>query len=379
MTAVAPMLEITDAILEIGGETLQVCIQCGTCTAVCPWGLVQEFSPRLLIRQVSLGFDGYEDESLWNCVTCRTCMERCPRDVDIIDVMRSTRSLMQESGTVPTQYRSPLGSLRSNGNPWSAERKDRTAWNETVGIAEFGPETENLFYACCTHCYDGRNKKVLKALATLLKQGGVSMGLIGNEESCCADQAHKCGAYSLFMELAGANDALFAERGVSKIIATSPHCMNMFNQHYEGNFESVHYTQVFDQLITEGKLKPNKEVPLKVAYHDPCYLGRHAGIYEEPRRVLKSIPGLEYIELPRNRESSLCCGGGGGGLWSEVPVPQRFGVLRVKEAQEAGAKVIATACPYCTIMLEDSLKAVNLDEELEVLDVAELLNKSIEE
>jgi len=379
MTAVAPMLEITDAILEIGGETLQTCMQCGTCSGVCPWGLVKAFSPRLLIRQASLGIEGYEGEALWNCVTCRTCMERCPRDVDIIDVIRSTRSLMQESGTVPPPFRAPLGSLRSHGNPWGEERDKRTAWNDEIGVPQYSEDTEYLLYACCTHCYDGRNKKVLKALVGLLQRGGVSMGLIGDEESCCADQAHKCGAYSVYMNLTAANDALFADRGVKRIIATSPHCMAMFNQHYEGDFDAIHYAQVLDRLIAEGKLEPKQEVPLKMAYHDPCYLGRHSGIYEEPRRVLQSIPGLEYIELPRSRESSLCCGGGGGGIWSEVPVQQRFGVLRVKEAQQAGAEVIATACPFCTIMLEDAVKALSLEEQVQILDVAELLHRSIEE
>ena len=378
MTAVAPMLEITDAILEIGGETIQICMQCGTCSGVCPWNLVRKFSPRLLIRQASLGVEGYESEALWNCVTCRTCVENCPRGVDIIDVIRSARSLMQESGTVPPPFRAPLGSLKSDGNPWQTPREERSAWNQEIGVPEFGEETENLFYACCTHCYDGRNKKVLKAMAGLLKKGGVSMGIIGNQESCCADQAHKCGAYSLSLELTGANDQLFQEKGVKKIIASSPHCMNMFNQEYEGNYQALHYTQVFDRLITEGKLKPSKEVALKVAYHDPCYLGRHNGIYEEPRRVLLSIPGLEYIELPRSRENSLCCGGGGGGIWSEVPVAERFGSLRVQEALEAGAEVIATACPFCTIMLEDAQKALGKEEEIRVLDVAELLFESVE-
>jgi Fe-S oxidoreductase len=378
MTAVAPMLEITDAILEIGGETIQICMQCGTCSGVCPWNLVRKFSPRLLIRQASLGVEGYESEALWNCVTCRTCVENCPRGVDIIDVIRSARSLMQESGTVPPPFRAPLGSLKSDGNPWQTPREERSAWNQEIGIPEFGEECENLFYACCTHCYDGRNKKVLKDMAELLKKGGVSMGIIGNEESCCADQAHKCGAYSLALELVGANDQLFAEKGVRKIIASSPHCMNMFNKEYQGDYQALHYTQVFDRLIAEGKLKPSKELALKVAYHDPCYLGRHNGIYEEPRRVLLSIPGLEYIELPRSRENSLCCGGGGGGIWSEVPVAERFGSLRVQEALEAGAEVIATACPFCTIMLEDAQKALGKEEEIRVMDVAELLFESVE-
>ena len=203
--------------------------------------------------------------------------------------------------------------------------------------------------------------------------------LIGSEESCCADQAHKCGAYSVYLELAGSNDALFAEKGVTKILATSPHCQAMYNQYYEGSFDARHYTQVLDELLAAGALTPTAEVPRKVAYHDPCYLGRHGGVYEEPRRVLQAIPGLEYIELPRNRERSLCCGGGGGGIWSEVPVQQRLGVLRVKEAQEAGAEVIATACPYCTIMLEDAVKALGLEGEIEILDVAELLHESVGE
>lgn len=379
MVSVSPMLEITDAVLEVGGETLRVCMQCGTCTGVCPWNLVDEFSPRLLIRLVSLGIEGYEADSLWNCVTCATCVSRCPRQIDIIDIIRATRSVMLESGIVPPLYRVPLSSLRNEGNPWSSPRSERLEWAEKIDVPEFSETTENLFFACCTHAYDARNRKALRDMASLLLKGGVSIGVIGTEESCCGDQAHKCGGLETYTTLQDSNKELFNSKGVQKIIASSPHCMNAFNKYYGGRFNSVHYTQIFDRIIKEGTLIPKNEVPLKVAYHDPCYLGRHNGIYEEPRNVLRSIPGLEYIELPRSRAKSLCCGGGGGGIWSEVEVDKRFSVLRINEAKEAGAQVIATACPFCTIMLEDGLRAIGIEEEeMKVRDVAELLHMSVE-
>lgn len=373
------MLEIADVIMEIGGDTLNQCMQCGTCTAVCPWNLVKDYNPRQLIKLVSLGLEGYEQDSLWDCVSCGTCVDRCPRKIDMIDVIRSTRSiLIEEGGSIPPLFRAPFGSLHNEGNPWTSPREDRHKWNENVGVPLFDENTEELFFACCTNAYDARNIKTLKVIASLLLKGGTSMGVIGTEESCCGDQVHRCGGLEIYTELEESNTELFTTKGVSKIITSSPHCLNTFTKLYENPFETRHYTQVLDELIKEGKLTPKNEVPLKVAYHDPCYLGRHNGIYEEPRNVLQSIPGLEYIELPRNRENSLCCGGGGGGIWSEVEVENRFGVLRLKEAKEAGAEVVATACPFCTIMLEDSLKALGLEEEIQILDVAELLHKSIE-
>jgi Fe-S oxidoreductase len=373
------MLEIADVIMEVGGADLKVCMQCGTCTGVCPWNLVDEFSPRHLLRLVGLGIEGYEQDSLWRCVTCATCVSRCPRQIDIIDVIRSTRSVMLESGVVPNEYRVPLGAMRNEGNPWGSPRAERMDWIGDINIPEFSKDTEALLFACCTHAYDARNRKVLKEMVSLLLKGGVSLGVIGTEESCCGDQAHNCGSLDTHSGLVDSNTELFASRGVRNIIASSPHCMNTFNKDYDGGFESIHYTQTFDEMIKNGKLIPKKEVPLKVAYHDPCYLGRHNGIYEEPRNVLQSIPGVDYLELPRNREKSLCCGGGGGGIWSEVDVDKRFSVVRVNEAIEAGAQAIATACPFCMIMLEDGLKAAGIDEEqMRILDVAELLYESIE-
>lgn len=379
MSVETPMLEITDAILEVGGETLKQCIQCGTCTGVCPWNLVKEFNPRQLIRLVSLGLEGYEQDSLWDCVTCGTCVSRCPRGIDMIDVIRATRSSMVEmGGGVPPLFRAPFSSLRGEGNPWGAPRGERVDWNKEVGIPDFNGTMHYLFFVCCTNAYDARNKSILRKLSSLLVKGGISMGILGTDESCCGDQAHKCGGLEISMHLEEINSKLFAARNVKRIITTSPHCMNMFLKQYSGNHEVFHYAQIFDELIRDGRLGLKNEVPLAVVYHDPCYLGRHNGIYEEPRNVLKSIPGLRYVEFERNRETGLCCGGGGGGIWSEVNVEHRFGVLRIKEARELGAQVIATACPFCMIMLEDSLKALNLEEEMKILDVAELLYTSVE-
>jgi Fe-S oxidoreductase len=163
---------------------------------------------------------------------------------------------------------------------------------------------------------------------------------------------------------------------------TSPHCLNALTKDYRklnGTVSSEHYIQVLDRLILEGRLSPTRPLDHRVSFHDPCYLGRHNGIYEPPRRVLRSIPGIELLEMPRSREDSLCCGGGGGGLWSDYPVEERFAVLRVKEALDVGAEVIVTACPYCVLMLEDAVKVLNVEERITVRDVAELLAESLDQ
>jgi Fe-S oxidoreductase len=379
MAAATPMLELTDLILEFGGSDLLTCMQCATCTGVCPWPAVRAFSPRRVIRLASLGLEGYEQEDLWNCVTCNNCVIRCPRGIDIVDVLRSTRAVMVEAGTFPASYNAPLGNLRSEGNPWSGLRKDRTLWTEDVSLPRYGKDTEYLFFTCCTQAYDPRNRKVGKALTAVLAAGGVSYGGLGIEENCCGDQALKVGAEDIYGQLKQSNLNLFRRHGVDKVIVSSPHCMQVMNLDYASEIplKAVHYTQLLARLMEKGKLVPVKELKRKVTYHDPCYLGRHASEYEAPRQVLHSIPGLQLLEMERNRESSLCCGGGGGGLWMDVPVEERFAVLRVREAQETGAEVIATACPYCTSMLEDAIKILDLEEQIVVRDVAELLAESV--
>jgi Fe-S oxidoreductase len=369
------MLELTDLILEVGGADLQQCMQCGTCTGVCPWPPLRDFSPRLLLRQASLGLEGYEQEALWNCVTCNTCVVRCPRGIDLVDVMRATRAVMLEAGTFPDTYRGPLGSLRSEGNPWSGERRGRQAWAEGLDLPLFGPGTEYAYFTCCTQAYDARNRKVARALVRVLRRAGVSFGLLGDRESCCGDQARKVGAEEVYQKLRESNLALLSGRAAKRLIVSSPHCLQTFNRDYRADhpLEAVHYTQLLRDLVAQGKLVPARGPGARVTFHDPCYLGRHAGEYEAPRLVLGSIPGLELVEMERNREMSLCCGGGGGGLWMEVPRDQRFAVLRVQEALETGAGILATACPYCTIMLEDAVKILDAEERIQVRDIAEIL------
>jgi len=379
MSSISPCIEATDAILEIGGETLNVCMQCGTCTSVCPWNLVKEFSPRNLIKYVSLGLEGIEGDDLWNCVTCNSCVLRCPRNVNLIDVIRSTRALMMQMDSVPSAFSGPLGCLHSDGNPWMGHRSERADWQEGLQIPEFSADTHWLYFTCCTQAYDARNRRVARMLVGLLDRAGVSFGSLGEKESCCGDQGSKMGGHDTYEELKSANTELFEKNNVKNVIVASPHCLNSFTKEYGAFSESlnvVHHAVLLSRLIDEGRLVPSRRIEKKVTYHDPCYLGRHNNIYDEPRAVLTAIPGLEFIEMPRNRDRSLCCGGGGGGMWREVPMDERFAIHRIKEAQAAGAETIATACPYCIAMLEDAIKVLDCEDEIEVCDICELLYES---
>ena len=381
MEAVTPFLEVTDAIKEMGGEDLEKCMQCATCTGVCPWNLVKYFSPRGIIRLAQFGLEGFEGEDLWTCVTCNNCVINCPRGLKIIDIIRSMRIMMNETGSIPSSLKVPLGSITSRGNPWSGEPEDRSKWTEGLDVKEFTPEMEYLYFTCCTQAYDARNQKVGQAMIKVLQSADVNFGLLKENEKCCGDAVRKMGGEELFMTLAENNIGLFEEKEVKRIIVGSPHCFNAFVKDYkefEGNYEVWHYTQFINELIKKGKIKPKQKVEKRVTYHDPCYLGRHNNIYEEPREVLKSIPGLELVEMERNRENSLCCGGGGGGLWNEIPAEERFSVLRVEEAAETGAEIIAAACPYCISMFEDALKTIGKEEEMKVMDISELLLTSLE-
>ncbi len=222
MEALAPFPEVTEAIAQVAGQTLKICIQCGTCTGLCPWNLVKEFSPRGMIRLAQLGLEGFESEALWNCVTCNTCVQKCPRGVEIIDVVRSMRALMNETGTIPPSLKGPLGSLSSRGNPWGGERTDRLKWAEGLGLKPFGQGTEYLFFTCCTQAYDPRNQKAARALVKLLQACGVNFGVIGERENCCGDACRKLGGEELFSRLAEGNLALFEQKEVQKLLVASP-------------------------------------------------------------------------------------------------------------------------------------------------------------
>jgi len=374
-------VDVEDVIAEVG-ETFMSCLQCGTCNSVCPWNQVSSYSPRRILHQLTLdtGTDQSVDQAVWSCVTCNACGVNCPRGIEIIDVIKAVRQLNVTSGRIPKSFEVPLASLKSDGNPWGETRGKRTEWSRNLNIPDFKPENDYCLFTCCTTAYDPGNREAGRALLQLLESAGVSYGTLGTEESCCGDPAHKLGAADLFSELALKNTELFLRAGVRKILTTSPHCLNAFKNNYaelKGFAGSEHYTELFDRLVKEGRLRSTRQVACTVTFHDPCYLGRHNGIYEAPRRVLLSIPGLKLVEMPDNRERSLCCGGGGGGAWRDTPRSRRLDVLRVEQALGTGAEVIATACPYCTRMLNDAVRELGVQNKIAVRDLAELLVQSM--
>jgi Fe-S oxidoreductase len=332
---IADYKEIVDVIKEKGGDASKFCYQCGMCDTVCPWNRVRNFSMRKLIRQSNFGLTEIENEEIWRCTTCGRCPQRCPRGVGIIEVGVASRRMASEFGVFPNSVRPIRGisaSLTGEGNPLNEERKNRANWTEGLSVKTFTEDMEILYFPCCYLSYDPRLKKVARATATILNKAGVDYGILGSQENCCGESIRKTGDEDLFRRLAKENIKTFIDNGVKKILVSSPHCYHTFKNEYpefKVNFEVVHISQFLSELINDGRLEINKEYAKKVTYHDPCYLGRHNGVYDEPREALKKIQGLELGELPDARVDSLCCGGGGGRIWMETQKGERFSDLRV--------------------------------------------------
>jgi Fe-S oxidoreductase len=378
-----PFKVVIDGIKESGGEAFKYCYQCGKCETLCPWNYVRQFPVRKIINQAKFGVVPFESEDVWLCATCGKCPPRCPRGVKIIDVMRAVRRLLIPDGVVPASIpslRSTMTNFASVGNPWGQEPNDRANWAKDLGVKEFDENTEVLYFPCCYPSYDPRLKKVSQATAAVLTKAGVDFGILGSKEMCCGESVRKAGNETLFKRLARENIKTFIDSGVKKIVVSSPHCFHTFKNEYsefKANFEVVHITQYIHELINEGKLQITKEYPKKVTYHDPCYLGRHNNVFDEPREILQKIPGLEYIEMYESREDSLCCGMGGGRAWMETPKEERFSNIRVNQAVGVGAQVLATACPYCVFALEDSKLVTNHADDIEIKDITEILQEVI--
>ncbi|MCP4605419.1 MAG: (Fe-S)-binding protein [Proteobacteria bacterium] len=377
-----PIPELGDMIIETGGDTLYQCMQCGLCVASCPWRLVEgdisnEFNVRKVQHMAQLGVEGYEsDNVLFACTTCGVCKIRCPREANPIDNQRVLRNMIAEAGSVPHVYRPVIASLRDNGNPWQGERSERLEWAKDIDVPRFDEETEYLLFVCCTSCYDQRCQEITKAIVSVLKKASVSFGIIGEEESCCGESVRKIGGEDTFQSLANSNIRLFQDRGVKKIITTSPHCLYSFQSEYPelgGEFEVMHYTQLLGQLVKDGKLKIDKELGEKVILHDPCYLGRHSEVFDAPRDILDAVPKIERVEMDRFGPESICCGGGGGRIWTETDAGARFGDLRIRDAMSKDVDFVATACPYCTIML-DASNITEGKEDLKIKDIAEIID-----
>jgi len=369
------------------GDNFMSCMQCGTCSGVCPWSQLTYYSPRQILRNISLETCTREtvDTAVWDCATCGSCVENCPRGIEIIDLVKSVRDQNVTAGKLPKYFKAPVKSLEKNQNPWNGKPENRLDWAYDIDIPAFSRDNEYCLFTCCTTAYDTSPSKGCeragRALPKLLENAGISFGTLGTKESCCGDQAASIGAKETFLNLERKNTDLFLNAGVKKILTFSPHCMNTFKKHYDelkNSVDSEHYVELLDRLIAKGHLKPMYSVDLKVTFHDPCYLGRHNGIYDAPRRVLKSIPGLKLVEMENSRERSFCCGGGGGGPWKKYPGDKRFGVVRIREAVNTGSDVIATACPYCIRMLNDAVTELGVQDKIKVQDVTELLLISID-
>ncbi len=383
MENVADYKEIVDVIKANGGEAFKLCYQCGLCDVVCPWNRVRQFSMRKIIREATFGLTDIESDNIWLCTTCGICPQQCPRDVRQIESGVSLRRIATEYGVFPTTARPVRGisaSLLGKGNPLNEDRQKRADWAEGLSVNTFTEGMQVLYFPGCYLSYDPRLKKVARATARILNKVGLDYGILGSRENCCGESIRKTGDEDLFKRLARENIKTFVDSGVKKILVSSPHCYHTVKNEYPEfmvNFEVVHITQYLSELIEAGRLEFTGEYAKKVTYHDPCYLGRHNGIYDEPRVALKQIPELEPVEMPETRTTSLCCGGGGGRIWMETLKGERFSDIRLEQALNAGAEVLATACPYCITHFEESRLALKDSDSLAIKDITEIIAEVI--
>lgn len=387
------------------------CMRCGRCQDNCPaFNSKTSLSPMFLVQNIRhldkilkdempigkpydvvLEEDGGEAQepllidnvldmpAIWACTTCRACMEMCPVYIEQMDMIIEMRRGVIESGETPPDIRDLLTNIQKQKNPWGEGKFKRDQWvkksEAPVPTVKDNPEFEWLWFVGCAHSFDNRNIPITAKIARILKDIGVDYAILGRDEGCCGNEVRRLGEEGLFQVLKEENVAQFEKFGVKRIIATSPHCFNTLKNEYDG-YESKFILEVIYEAIKSGKLKLKKPINKTVTFHDPCYLGRYNGLYELPREILKSIPGLKLVEMPRNRNRSFCCGAGGGNLVREYPGQFRPNNLRAKEAAETGAEVLAVACPFCMIMLEDGVKSEKLEQKITVLDVIELVYES---
>ena len=390
---------------------MATCTECGRCQSQCPaWHTEKPLSPKLLIMAMrdhalaKIGTDKAKDkivgsahenaislDVLWSCTTCGACVEECPVDIEHVDhIVNMRRFQVLVESEFPTELGNTFRNLEKAGNPWGANRVDRDAWIKEVDfpitvIDSVIPEdVEYLFWVGCAGAYEERAKKTTKAVAELLYISGVKFGVLGKRETCTGDPARRSGNEFLYQILSRENietlQETFGSRGVKKVVVTCPHCFTTIGRDYKQQgfeLQMVHHTQLLNQLVKEGRLKPiapQKADAKKLTYHDPCYLGRHNQIYEPPRELLESA-GVAVSEMPRNQERSFCCGAGGGRMWMEEKIGSRINLNRVDEAIATGAQEVAVGCPFCRVMISDGMVAK--ESSVEVLDVAQIMLRSV--
>jgi Fe-S oxidoreductase len=366
------------------------CYQCGKCTGGCPVSLKSKLNIRRLMIEGILGrnLDRLaEREELWDCTTCKTCTIRCPRGLKPMDLVIGMRGTLVEEGHIPKTIIEAMENSYKHGNPWGKPKNKRTEWTkelpEDFKLKDFsqGDRAEYLYFVGCTASSDPRIQQVAKAVAFNFQRAEVDFGILGNEEQCCGSEIRRMGESGLFEELVEKNIERFGNYQIERIVTSCPHGFNVLKNEYpQGKFEVLHTTQLLAKRVEEGKLSLKQEIKKVVTYHDPCFLGKQNSIFDEPRMLIKAIPGITFKELDRSRERSLCCEGGGGRMWveSSSEAAERLAETRVKDAAELGAEIIATACPLCVLTLEDAVKTSGHEEKIRVMDVAELLAEAIE-
>jgi len=360
------------------------CIQCGKCTGGCAVSLKTDLNSRRLVREalVSDNKEVLKDlEYIWDCTTCATCTLRCPKGIEPSEVIIGMRTLLIEEMDLPSTIQEALESTYKDGNPWGRARSKRSEWAEdlTVKNVSKGDEAELLYYVGCTPAYDPRIQSVARSLVKIFDAAGVDFGTLGNKENCCGNEIRRMGEVGLFEMMVEDNIPLFEKYNVKKMVTSSPHCLNTFKKEYEGaTFEVQHYTQLLAELIESGKLKLTKELDKTITYQDPCFLGKQNEIFDEPRMILESIPGATFVDFDRARGRSLCCEGGGGRMWAEgTGEGERNAETRAHEANEMGADIIAVACPFCLLTMEDAVKLAGYEDTIQVRDISEIIAELI--
>ncbi|MEJ8764494.1 (Fe-S)-binding protein [Oceanobacillus sp. HCA-5259] len=342
------------------------------------------------IQNMSLAGDVITAEELSACTTCRNCEDACPVNNEHVGtIIDLRRYLVMTEGKMDSEIQRAVQNIERQGNPWGLSKKDRVKWreeDETVYIPTVkelkkeDKEFEYLFWVSSMGAYDSRSQKIALAFAKLMNRAGVSFAILGNTEANSGDTARRIGNEFLFQEIAEKNIKQFNKYNVKKIVTIDPHAYNIFKNEYpDFDFEAevYHHTQLLYDLIMEGKLQPTGQINERLTYHDSCYLGRYNGVYDPPREILKSIPGLELVEMVRTRENGMCCGAGGGLMWTEETTGNRINVARTEQALQVNPSMISTGCPYCLTMISDGTKAKEVDEDIGTLDVAEILAISV--
>ena len=383
------------------------CAVCGRCTDVCPAHIsektlspmhivenlkehVLETGPDLIAgkdQQDSKPLIGrwVEKEAIWDCLTCGACVQECPVGVEHIDtIVDMRRHLVMEKAEMPETAMNALMSMEQRGHPWRGTTYNRTDWAEGLDIRTLAehPEAEVLFWVGCTAALEQRSQSVARAMASILKRAGVDFAILGTEETCTGDPARRMGNEYLYQVLARQNIETLNRYKVRKVVAICPHCFNTLKNEYPhlgGEFQVQHYTEFVAQLVRNGRIKPVATMETSIAYHDSCYLGRHNGVYEAPREIARSIPGVKLVEMERNKQRGFCCGAGGGHIWIEESRGPRVNHIRTDHFLDTGADTVGVSCPFCLQMFVEGIDAKGLQGQKRAKDLLEILDESLTE